>query len=169
MAARNKQKKQQQEELAVLDLGISCLISSATPKAEELAFDYDPEDTPVPVGWINITVSRVLQNPEYVRLFQARESMISSSIEQTFAQALAGGKVLTDDEKNGAIGLLRTNFEAQYKYALDTTPKYITMSEETWVAPPENSKGLQKEWNDLADALDIEMATTAGDVKDGEK
>jgi hypothetical protein len=162
--AKSSRKKPVENEIVTLDLDIKCVLSGNVPKTEEVALDYGDGEDPYPIGWLRITVERVLPNPEWVRLFQTREQMIASSIDQALQGALAANKILTDDEKNAAMGMLRTNFEAQYKYSLDTTPKYVEVSEEVWVAPPENVKGLQKEWNDLADVLGVTLAAT--DVED---
>lgn len=158
-------KKNDSAEIAVMDLGIKCLLSGVAPKTEELVNDIDESGDIVPLGWLRITVERTVPNPEYVSMFQAREAMIGTAFEQAQQQALAANKILNDEEKEGAAFLLRKSFEAQFAYSLATTPKYVTVEEESWVAAPENSKGVQREWNQLANVLDVEIATTDDGVK----
>lgn len=142
-------KAKKQDELAMMDLGIKCALSGETPKPDIIVFDANEDGIPTPVGWIRVTVERVLANPNYLDVYNAKETLIGSQVAQVYAQAEAAGKTLTDEEKLDAQKLVRINFEAQFAYTLATMPRYVIAQEEAWIAPPESSKSMQKEWNDL--------------------
>jgi hypothetical protein len=159
----DKKSSKKTKEPVMLDIGILCALTEDAPKPEDLvepasdddgASDYDA----IPLGWIQIRVTRRVLNPEYVEYIQAREESIAAGFAQAMEGAQQQGVVPTDEQKEATERVMRRTATATFHSVLRDTPKYIVVTDDVWVSPPERNKQVAEEIERLGKGLRIDFA-----------
>jgi len=145
----------------VVDVGIECSFTGSAPSVELLAQDED--DDLFVAGWLRVTVERRTPNPVYLRMLQSKESVFQAAYAQVVGGAEAAGKTFSDQEKQEAAQMLRDNIDAQWFAALDAIDKFVVETEEVWVSDPASNKKVQEAWDEIGDALGVDLAVSADD------
>lgn len=155
-------KKTKAKDAVMLDIGVTCALTEDAPKPEELVEPQDDDDAAkdyelIPVGWVQITVTRRFPNPEYIECVEAFEESVAAAMAQAMAQAQAQNVTPTDEEKNDTLKLIRRVTQANYHGMMRDTPKMIVVSEDVWVSPPDRNAQVKAELERLGKGLSIDF------------
>ena len=127
-----------------------CALSGKTSKPETAADDDDPMgDTPV--GWVRLTLTRRLPNPEWHRYNDAKEAAIAGQIMQIPADAPA-------DRRAAAESLIRAGADASFFAALADTDRFLSVSQEVFISDPTVDPQVREAWKAFSEALGLPLA-----------
>ena len=120
-----------------------CALSGIVTPGE-LSYDGD-ELHDLPVGWIEVRMSRRVLNPQYVLIQQIKSAMAESLIGQY------------PEEIREAQGIaIRVQIDAQFYGMEQETPPYLTEAETVYLAPPEVSEDVAEAVNQVREMLGLE-------------
>jgi hypothetical protein len=134
-----------------------CALSGKPPKEAELVTD-GPEDSVLdeaPLGWVAITVTRRLLNPNWVSVQEAKRA----TYEATMAQ-------VPEEYREAQSGLVGMQIEAMYS-ALETRhPKYVEDEQVSYISDPDEDDQVAEALADLMEGLEMEPYDDDGAPED---
>jgi hypothetical protein len=113
----------------------------------------------LPPGWFKVTFARQVLNPKWVAIQQLKEAMINNVLAQI---PRAEDRVI----QQVAISL---QVEAQYAALESQTPRFTTLEETIYTAPPESAGEILEAFNSIREPLGLEPLTDAEDGDEDEE
>ena len=129
---------------------IFCALSGITPNDNELL------DSDIPLGWVKVSLERQFLNPQWAAVQLVKRGMIES----TLASIPEADREL---QRMGIEIQVNASFHA-YEQDID---QFITIGEDVFISPPENSDEMKKEWDKFCNSLGLDvdfLAPTEGIV-----
>lgn len=140
-----------------------CALSGMEAKESDLITDAEESDTlgDLPLGWLKITIQRRVLNPVWQQV-QLRKHRMLRSAESQIPQGL------TEQDRNELLEDAAMHILATFSHLDSVTPKYVTLDEEVYVSPPSADPQLQAAWDEIGDALGLDMLVSedAGSEED---
>lgn len=139
-----------------------CALTGKIPAAEMLVSDddVDPENIEdTPLGWVTVRVIRRGINPKYAAIQQVQEiqfqGLLANYERELSALPPDEAAKITDEMKQQRMSHLQLAAEAAVFPLLNATPKYVTLSAEAVVVPPETSGAVAHVLQELLQGLDL--------------
>lgn len=129
-----------------------CALSGKTAEGE-LPFDGDNLGD-LPPGWIQVTLTRRVINPEWLLLQQTKEAAVTMAANQIPAN-------VTGAIRNAQVNVIRMHIRAQYHAIEAEIPPYLSYTEQVHIAPPESDSDLLEAFNELRESLGLEAYDTS--------
>lgn len=143
-----------------------CALTGSIPNEDMLVTDddVDPENLEeTPRGWVTIRVIRRGVNPKYNHIREVEQVQFATLRAQYEAELAAlspdDRARVTDDERQQRLIHLQLAAEASVLPLLQATPKYITVSAEAVVMPPELQPVVGDVLHGLLDGLDLDTSS----------
>lgn len=112
-----------------------CSLSGLTAPGDE-PFDGDGL-ADMPVGWIELRMSRRVPNPRYMAIQQTKQAMMDSIIAQMASQ-------MPPEAVEAQRLPVALQIDAQFILLEENTPPYLTDIETVYLAPPEMAPAVKK-------------------------
>jgi hypothetical protein len=153
-----------------------CTLSGLEPTdAEVIPDDIELDDDnldELPMGWIRVTVEQRALNGAWVELQRRKSRILQLQQTQVPRDAFE-----SDEDHQDALGDVAWGIAATFAAIEQQTPRFVTLSDEVYIAAPAVRPGVAKAWGQIAEALDIEIGLVADDTtapdaapeEDGEK
>lgn len=121
-----------------------CALTAKRPKEADLVEDAAEDDDlgDMPLGVMQITVSRRRVNPEYeslLRIFMGARAQVEAQVIASMKQvgmAVEGDSEEAKANRAQAASDAKVTARAQFAYSLNNTPRYETATEVVYVRDP---------------------------------
>jgi hypothetical protein len=115
---------------------LNCGFSGVAANPDAIIFPDGDDDEPQVLGWVEITLRRTVENPEW----HARQAFAAAAFElawgQTQAQMQAQDAELNDEELANARDFIARTAESQHFAYCNAVPRYLTSEETSWCMDP---------------------------------
>ena len=120
-----------------------CALSGIAAPEEILLDDENGEE--VPMGWIRVTLERVIPNPKLVEIHQTKAAMLAAATQQ-----------IPEEVREAQQFIISTQLDAQFFALEQSTPEVLTLGEQVYIAPPEMNEQLLDEYNAFRETLSLD-------------
>jgi hypothetical protein len=120
-----------------------CALSGVTADG-----DLDFEDDglgDLPAGWIEVRMTRRVQNPRYALIRQVKQALLQGLASQ-----------IPEEHRAGQAAAIQVQLDANFYFMEQSTPIYLTESETVYLAPPESSEAVLESFNQARELLGLE-------------
>lgn len=115
---------------------LNCGFSGVAADPDALIFTDGDDGEPQVLGWVEITLRRTTENPEWL----ARQAFAASAFEVAWAQQQAQvqqqGLELTPEDEANARDFIQRMVASQHLAYCNAVPRYVTVEQTTWCADP---------------------------------
>ena len=113
----------------------------------------------LPVGWIEVRMTRRLPNPKHALIQQVKKALLHGMISQ-----------FPEDQREGQAAAIQIQLEANFFLLEQSTSPFIVDSESVYLAPPEASEAVLEAFNQARELMGMEpfVAPEEGEEEEGE-
>lgn len=119
---------------------LTCGFSGLPADPDLIIFPDEDDDEPQVLGWVEITVRRVIENPEWL----ARRNFAAQAFEVAWAQQQAhleqNSVTLSPEQEADARDFLARTVESQHFAYCSAVPRYVTEERTARCADPLNNQ-----------------------------
>lgn len=117
-----------------------CGFSGVSAEPTQIIFTEDDDDEPQVIGWVEITLRRHIENPEWA----ARQAFAAQALEIALAQQQAHAQAqnleLTEEQEASARDFLARTVESQHLAYCNAVPRYLVEERTGYCADPRSNK-----------------------------
>jgi hypothetical protein len=117
---------------------IYCAISGVAPSENEVLDG-------VPVNWLKVTVEKQFLNPQWAAVQMVKKGLVETTLQQ-----------LPEDQRELQRMGIQIQVAAQFHSYESDIDQWLSLYEEVYVSPPENTEQIKEEWEKLVAQLGLE-------------